>query len=392
MNQNKQEKQELESLVAQNQRLKSELVQISRLGARGDAERLRIQVLRLIRTLRSEGNELADLLQAAVFGREGGEVGRPISGAMRLSGAQSRLSAPVPSDGESRMDLLRVEDPPVLPHPLVQAPEVMREINALIAERRSIQRLADMGLEPAKAVLFTGPPGVGKTLAARMVALELGLPLLVLDLASVISSYLGRTGNNIKQAFEFAKRTPCVLFLDEIDALAKRRDDEADVGELKRLVTVLLQELDLWTPHNLLLAATNHGALLDPAIWRRFDVNIEFPLPSAPELAKLGQLISAKNDPILPGWIKTLAVLSKGASQSDFVREINRFRRAALLAGETKKASVFETFIEAKVGQLKVSERKTLAMSLVANAKLSQREASRIARVARDTLRKALQE
>ncbi|QJD69264.1 AAA family ATPase [Xanthomonas campestris pv. badrii] len=386
------EKQLVAELSAQNERLMAELVQVSRLGARGDAERLRIQVLRFIRTLRAEGNELAELLQAAVFGHEEGGSHPSVARATRLSKPPPRLSMPVPSDGETRLDLLRVEDPPILPHPLVQAPEVMRELTTLITERRSLQRLADLGLEPAKAVLFTGPPGVGKTLAARMIARELRLPLLVLDLASVISSYLGRTGNNIKQAFEFAKRTPCVLFLDELDAVAKRRDDEADVGELKRLVTVLLQELDLWSPKNLLLAATNHRSLLDPAVWRRFDVTIDFPLPEASELANLGQLLSPKNDPLSAGWIKTLAVLSEGTSQSDFVRDINRLRRAALLGDPREQASVFESFIATKIERMKISERKKLAVSLVKNAKLSQREASKVASVARETLRTALQE
>mgnify|MGYP003945648071 CR=1 FL=1 len=389
---NNHKKQEYDYVVAQNERLMSELVQISRLGARGDGERLRIQVLRLIRALRAEGNELAELLQAAVFGHERGAGHPSVARATRLSKPSPGLSMPVPSDGETRLDLLRVEDPAVLPHPFVQSSEVMRDLSSLITERRSLQRLTDLGLEPAKTALFTGPPGVGKTLAARMIARELKLPLLVLDLASVISSYLGRTGNNIKQAFEFAKRTPCVLFLDELDAVAKRRDDEADVGELKRLVTVLLQELDLWTPQNLLLAATNHRSLLDPAVWRRFDIAIDFPLPNAGELAKLGQLLSPKNDPLSSGWIRTLAVVSEGTSQSDFVRDINRLRRNALLGEPSEQSSVFENFIATKIERMKVSERKKLAVSLVRNAKLSQREASKVARVARETLRTALQE
>ena len=382
--------QELSELMAQNERFQSELVQISRLGARGDVERLKIQVLRLIRTLRAEGNELAELLQTAVFGHEEG-ARHPSVRATRLSEPRG-LSMPVPSDGESRLELLRVEDPPVLPHPLVQTPQVMRELASIITERRSLNRLAALKLEPAKTILFTGPPGVGKTLAARMIARELKLPLVALDLASVISSYLGRTGNNIKQSFEFAKRSPCVFFLDELDAVAKRRDDESDVGELKRLVTVLLQELDLWGPQNLLLAATNHGSLLDPAIWRRFDVAIDFPLPDADELAKLGQLLAPQDDPISAGWIKALAVLSEGTSQSDFVRDINRLRRATLLDEPDNRASVFENFIGLKVDRMKTGDRKKLAVSLVKNAKLSQREASKVARVARETLRTALQE
>ena len=91
---------------------------------------------------------------------------------------------------------------------------------------------------------------------------------------------LGRTGANLRQVLDYAKQTPGVLLLDELDAVAKRRDDDAEIGELKRLVTVLLQEIDDWPPGNLLLAATNHPELLDPAAWRRFEAVLEFePLP-----------------------------------------------------------------------------------------------------------------
>jgi hypothetical protein len=132
--------------------------------------------------------------------------------------------------------------------------------------------------------------------------------------------------------------------------------------------------------------------LLDPAIWRRFDIAIDFPLPGAGDLAKLGQLLSPQDDPISAGWIKTLAVLGEGTSQSDFVRDVNRLRRAALLGEPGKQPSVFETFIELKIDRMKIGDRKKLAVSLVKNAKLSQREASKVARVARETLRTALQE
>ncbi|MBT3107222.1 ATP-binding protein [Streptomyces sp. COG19] len=121
-------------------------------------------------------------------------------------------------------------------------------------------------------------------MAARWLAYELKLPLLVLDLSSVMSSYLGRTGANIRKVLDYAKSSPSVLLLDELDTVAKRRDDAAEVGELKRLVTVLLQEIDDWPSSSLLLAATNHGELLDPAVWRRFDVVVDFPLPGPVEL------------------------------------------------------------------------------------------------------------
>ena len=123
-----------------------------------------------------------------------------------------------------------------------------------------------------------GPPGVGKTLTARWLAAQLKVPLYVLDLTAVMSSLLGKSGN-LRAAIDFAKREPCVLLLDEIDAIAKRRSDDSDVGELKRLVTVILQEVDEWPASSVLLAATNHPELIDPALWRRFDLVVQFKTP-----------------------------------------------------------------------------------------------------------------
>ncbi|WP_333856102.1 ATP-binding protein [Stenotrophomonas indicatrix] len=381
--------QQIEDLMAQNELLRSEIVQIARLGAKGDAERLRIQVVRLSRRLRAEGDELADLLQTAVFGRGDG-VPQGITRSANSAKARYELSAPVPTDAESRMELLRVESSPSLPHRLVQSEGVMRQLQSVISERGSMARLAKLNLLPTKTVLFTGPPGVGKTLAAKHLAVELGRPLLVLDLASVISSFLGRTGNNIKQAFDFAKRSPCILFLDELDAVAKRRDDEADVGELKRLVTVLLQEIDLWPHDNLLIAATNHANLLDPAVWRRFDRTIEFPRPDAATLIALSEECVPKGE-IPEGWLKALASIAQGTSQSDFLRDVNRVRRAVAIGGKKEGTQTISEIIEDRSTLLKMSDRKIVAVSLVKDVGLSQREASKLSGIARETLRTALQ-
>ena len=99
-------------------------------------------------------------------------------------------------------------------------------------------------MDPTRSALFTGPPGVGKTLAAKWMARELGQPLAILDLSAVMSSFLGRTGSNVRAVLDFARDRRCILLLDEFDAVAKRRDDTSEIGELKRLVTVLLQEID----------------------------------------------------------------------------------------------------------------------------------------------------
>lgn len=123
-------------------------------------------------------------------------------------------------------------------------------------------------------ILLYGPPGTGKTLSAYALAGELNLPIVHVYLDSLISSYLGETGKNLKMIFQEATSRECVLFLDEFDAIAKHRDDKQELGELKRVVTVLLQNIDELSPNTILIAATNHEHLLDPAIWRRFNYQL----------------------------------------------------------------------------------------------------------------------
>jgi len=141
-----------------------------------------------------------------------------------------------------------------------------------------------------------------------------------------MSSYLGKTGNNVRAVFDHAISRPCVLLLDEFDAIAKRRDDDSDVGELKRLVNVLLQALDDWPANSLLIAATNHGELLDPAVWRRFDHVVQFEPPSV-EL-----IVTYLNDlPMEDNIRKNLAALLHGESFSSIGHLIHAARKSALL-------------------------------------------------------------
>lgn len=116
---------------------------------------------------------------------------------------------------------------------------------------------------------------------AKWLSCKLDIPMVTLDLANSISSYLGRSGQNVKSIFQYAKEQNVVLFLDEIDAIAKRRDDATDLGELKRLVNVLLKELEDCPVSCVIIGATNHPELLDKAIWRRFDRNICVPMPES---------------------------------------------------------------------------------------------------------------
>ncbi len=249
--------------------------------------------------------------------------------------------------------------------------------------------LSRAGLVATRTALFTGAPGVGKTLAARWIAEQLQLPLIVLDLSAVMSSFLGRTGQNVRNVLDYTKDIPCVLLLDEIDAIAKRRDDQVEVGELKRLVTVLLQQLDDWPGTSLLIAATNHPDLLDPAVWRRFDVLIDFGLPS-PEQVRVFLTALLRDEDLSDALLTALTQLFGGQSFSDIERTITSARRRAVMLSRSSTETVLDLVGE-YVGGLTRAEKKALSASLV-DAGLSQRQAHDLTGVARQTIRKAQKE
>ena len=246
--------------------------------------------------------------------------------------AKSALPEPLPVDLDSRLELVRLEEHPEMTVEPTWPSEIRDELNQFILERGQEEHLAAVGVMPTRSLLLIGPPGVGKSLAARYLAVQLHRSLLTLDLAAVMSSFLGRTGNNIRAVLDYARRSSSILLLDEFDAIAKRRDDAAEVGELKRLVTVLLQAIDDWPREGILLAATNHPDLLDPAVWRRFERVIPFPLPSADDIAAAIE-VALQNDALIVSrtTIEILSALLEGRSFADVRKLILSARREALV-------------------------------------------------------------
>ncbi|MFD8026778.1 AAA family ATPase [Streptomyces lavendulae] len=271
----------------------------------------------------------------------------------------------------------------------VLAAAVRVQAEQICEEHLQRERLLQAGLVPSRTALFVGPPGVGKTLVAKWMAQHLGLPLLVLDLSSVMSSFLGRTGGNIRRVLDYAKASPSVLLLDELDTVAKRRDDGAEVGELKRLVTVLLQEIDDWPATSLLLAATNHAGLLDPAVWRRFDAVLDFPLPDEEQLCQaLDQYCEKEADrEVLAVVAKVLR--SQDSSFADAQRLASAARRRAVLS-EVPVADALLDSCGQQVRHLSFPERVRFAMELVQADHMSQRRVCELTGVSRDTIRDRL--
>lgn len=247
-----------------------------------------------------------------------------------------------------------------------------------ITEWEKKDQLIDNGLLPSRSLLMGGPPGVGKTLAAKWLANKLGLPLLTLDLASVMSSFLGKTGNNIRAVLEYARSFPCVLLLDEFDSIAKKRDDSSDVGELKRLVTVLLQAIDEWPHTSILVAATNHGELLDPAVWRRFDRVINFEYPTE----ELIHEFLVKND-IPTAIAEKISGELKGRSFAVIERSLKQAKRNAILENIPVNKAIFEELFD--------GESLDEFILLMHKKGMSQRQISAELSISRPIIRKIIQ-
>jgi SpoVK/Ycf46/Vps4 family AAA+-type ATPase len=194
-----------------------------------------------------------------------------------------------PRDRESQLDLYEMISPNVRLDDVVLPVKQKDILMQVTEEQKNAISLLKQGLHPINRLLLCGPPGCGKTMTAMALANELGLQMAYVRLDGLISSFLGQTGTNLRKVFDSVKSLRVVLFLDEFDAIAKKRDDAHELGELKRVVTTLLQNFDNMPDNVFLIAATNHHHLLDPAIWRRFNVAIMFELPDFEQRKSLYQ-------------------------------------------------------------------------------------------------------
>ncbi|WP_018307124.1 AAA family ATPase [Desulfitobacterium hafniense] len=161
---------------------------------------------------------------------------------------------------------------------------VLDSCRDVIEEQTRADLLRTYGLEPRNKILLVGPPGNGKTSLAEALAEALMLPFLTVKYESIVGAYLGETAARLGKLFDYAKTRQCVLFFDEFETLGKERGDTHETGEIKRVVSSLLLQIDALPSYVIVIAATNHDALLDRAAWRRFQLRLSLPKPSRREL------------------------------------------------------------------------------------------------------------
>lgn len=304
------------------------LIDLVTAGITGDTRKVEVISLSLARSIRKSDPDVSSSIQNILA----------LNSSAGSSAVRSHGNIPIPTDNDTHLEMARIikphSDGGVLP---VFNEKINMWINDILEERNNLNTLLAFDISPSTNLLLIGQPGTGKTMLAHYIASKLNKNLVIMDLSSSISNLMGKTGYNIKKVLNYAKDTGAVLLLDEFDAIAKKRDDQTDLGEIKRVVNVLLMELEDWPISSMLIATSNHPELLDRAIWRRFDHVIEVPLPSTEEIIKIlnQNLIQFLNDDLNNiSILQLLAGLLDGKSAADICKFTNNVKRRVALKDE----------------------------------------------------------
>lgn len=277
--------------------------------------------------------------------------------------ANGRSSRPTPRSALSNSALhdLCFETTPSRALDDLVLPEHVRAACAqLVEEHQRSELLRSYGLQPRNRVLLAGAPGNGKTSLAEGLAHALMLPFVVARYDGLIASYLGETASRLRRLFDYVRTRGCVLFFDEFDTIGKERGDEHETGEIKRVVSSLLLQVDDLPPHVLVVVATNHPELLDRAVWRRFQLRLELPPPTRDTAQEFFEKIARRITVPLGYSPRTLADKLRGLSYSeleDFVTDVAR--RYVLSLPEPDTTRIVADALKQWQKRFKVQPRKT---------------------------------
>lgn len=212
---------------------------------------------------------------------------------------------------------------------------VVQSLQQVIKEQRHFSKLRDHGLYPRRKVLLVGPPGTGKTLTAATLAGELGVPLFLVRLDTLITKYMGETAAKLRQVFDALTAVRGVYFFDEFDAIGSQRGLANDVGETRRILNSFLMMIEQDDSSSLIIAATNHPEILDYALFRRFDDVIEYKLPDDQQIKEILRIRLSRFVPKRPKW-KTLVDAAAGLSHADIVHAtLDAIKDAVMRDAET---------------------------------------------------------
>lgn len=261
---------------------------------------------------------------------------------------QGSVSNVAPRDRDSMLELYEIIHPDEHIDEVILPPKQKELLLQIIAEQKNSEVLLQQGIAPTNRLLLCGPPGCGKTMTAMSLARELQSPMAYVRLDGLVSSFLGQTSTNLRKVFDSVRNQRIVLFLDEFDAIAKKRDDANELGELKRVVTTLLQNFDNLPEHVFLIAATNHQHLLDPAIWRRFNVTIMLNLPDNEErltLIKkwLNEYPSSYEIDI--AFITKLTEGMNGSQIKDLIKNATKYQLVTTGKADLNHDALIDTFV-----------------------------------------------
>jgi SpoVK/Ycf46/Vps4 family AAA+-type ATPase len=228
--------------------------------------------------------------------------------------------------------LLSVAYPRVRLSALALDDELAARLTRVVAEQRQRSRLLELGFTPARKLLLVGPPGTGKTMTSHAVAGELGLPLFTARLDGLITKFLGETAARLRSIFDAITSTRAVYLFDEFDALGGRRSNSNDTGEIRRVLNSFLQFIELDESDSLVIAATNHVDILDPALFRRFDGILRYGLPSTTTAHEVMLSRLATIDTVNVDWSQVLPAVT-GLSHADLCKASEQAAKTALLSG-----------------------------------------------------------